>query len=171
MTRTVQSEYAALPDEVKWDLQRADGFIDLKLYARAHESLDSIPEPHRDSLPYLLHRLRLLMAEEAWESARQLALATRDALPGEALVWIQLAYATRRASSIEQAQAILVEAEAAFPGDALIRYNLACYACCRSEQKRAKDYLQEAFKRDASMRSMAMEDPDLEPLWDEVETL
>ena len=54
-----------------------------------------------------------------------------------------------------------------FPDDYLIRYNLACYACQTGNLKAAMDWLEKAIdlagKND--LRKMALEDPDLEPLW------
>lgn len=171
MSHPAQQAYEALPDDVRWALERADGYIDLRMYARAHETLDTLPEAHQGCLPYQLHLLRLLMAEESWEAARRLALDVRTALPGESFVWIQLAYATRRARTLSEAEAILLEALDAFPEDALIPYNLSCYACRQQELVQARDYLKQAIGLENSFRLMALEDEDLEPLWDDVERM
>lgn len=171
MSHLIQREFEALPDAVRWALERADGFIDLKLYSRAHAALDSVPEIFRDSLPCRLHRLRLAMGEEEWESARELARPLRDSLPGHPFLWIQLAYATRRSHTLAEAESILLDAQAKFPKDALIPYNLSCYACLRQDLDRARDYLQRAITLENSFRIMAMEDEDLEPIWEDVEGL
>ena len=42
---------------------------------------------------------------------------------------VSLAYATRRAISIEAAKEILRNAQTKFPTEAVIPYNLACYEC------------------------------------------
>jgi Flp pilus assembly protein TadD len=59
-----------------------------------------------------------------------------------------LAYATRRAYSIDTAMKILLNAVAKFPKDAAIPYNLACYHCQRGEIENAKRYLKRAFEID-----------------------
>jgi len=79
---------------------------------------------------------------------------------------ISLAYATRRAYSIDVAMEILLNAEAKFPREAAIPYNLACYYCQGGEMETAKRYLKKAFEIDLDLRTAALEDEDLKPLWD-----
>jgi tetratricopeptide (TPR) repeat protein len=79
---------------------------------------------------------------------------------------VSYAYATRRAESIAAAKEILLNAEAKFPKEAIIKYNLACYFCQTEDIETAKNYLKKAFEIDPSWRSSALEDEDLKPLWD-----
>ena len=81
---------------------------------------------------------------------------------------VQLAYATRRATSIEAAKEILLNAESKFPKEAIISYNLACYECQLRELKKAKNYLKKAFEIDLNWRKAALEDEDLKPLWNAI---
>lgn len=81
---------------------------------------------------------------------------------------VSLAYATRRAISIEAAREILLNAESKFPKEAVIKYNLACYFCQTANLNTAKNYLKQAFKIDSNWRMAALEDEDLRPLWDSV---
>jgi Flp pilus assembly protein TadD len=48
--------------------------------------------------------------------------------PETANLWINLAYATRRAEGVEKAEAILLRARELHHDNALIEFNLACYA-------------------------------------------
>ena len=59
-----------------------------------------------------------------------------------------VAYATRRAYSIDVATEILLNAVAKFPKEAAIPYNLAYYYCQRGEIENAKRYLKRAFEID-----------------------
>jgi tetratricopeptide (TPR) repeat protein len=77
-----------------------------------------------------------------------------------------LAYATRRADSLEAARAILLAAAEAHPSHAIIRYNLACYECQLGNISAAKEHLSEAFSLKPSCRETALTDPDLQPLLD-----
>ena len=79
---------------------------------------------------------------------------------------ISLAYATRRADSIQAAKELLLQAEPKFPKEAIIKYNLACYFCQTGDIKTAKDYLKKAFEIDLSWRIAALEDEDLKSLWE-----
>jgi len=78
---------------------------------------------------------------------------------------VSLAYATRRAVSIESARNVLLSALPTFQNEAIIPFNLACYFCQLGELESAKEYLGKAFKIDPNWREMALEDKDLEPLW------
>jgi hypothetical protein len=57
-------------------------------------------------------------------------------------------------------------AEAKFPKEAAIPYNLACYYCQLGEIEKTKHYLKKAFEIDLSWRKAALEDEDLRSLWD-----
>ena len=79
---------------------------------------------------------------------------------------ILLAYATRRACSIDIAMEILLNAEPKFPKEATIKYNLACYFCQTGNIQNARNYLKKAFELDPNCRMAALEDEDLKPLWE-----
>lgn len=57
-----------------------------------------------------------------------------------------------------------------FPHVQAITYDLACYACQLGRLVEAQDWLARAFAgRDSERwKLMALEDPDLEPLWKEI---
>ena len=79
---------------------------------------------------------------------------------------ISFTYAIRRANSIEAAKEILLNAEPKFPKQAVIKYNLACYFCQLGDLESAKKYLTRAFEIDPNWRLQALEDEDLEALWE-----
>lgn len=51
-----------------------------------------------------------------------------------------------------------------------MRYNLACYECQLGRLEQAKSWLEKAFGvgDPKKVKLMALEDPDLEPLWREI---
>jgi hypothetical protein len=61
-------------------------------------------------------------------------------------------------------------AETKFPKQAIIKYNLACYFCQEGDLQTATDYLKRTFAIDPSWRLLALEDEDLKPLWNGMET-
>ena len=166
MSNPIQQEYETLPEETRWTLEKADGYIDLKLYSEAHSELQRVPTSFQTSLPYRLYLLRLLMAEKDWVASQECAIELNKALPNEPSFWIQLAYATRRAVNIQAARDILLEAMIRFPNEAIIPYNLACYSCRDGELDKASSYLDRALHLDPKCKHLAQEDEDLEPLWD-----
>ena len=62
--------------------------------------------------------------------------------------------------------AALLNAEAKFPNETTIKYNLACYFCQEVDIQGAKNYLKKAFEIDLNWRMTALEDEDLKPLWE-----
>jgi hypothetical protein len=52
-----------------------------------------------------------------------------------------------------------------YPIDGTIQFNLACYEAQMGSLDRAKAHLKRATEIDAKLRLLALEDPDLEPLW------
>ena len=47
----------------------------------------------------------------------------------------------------------------------MLYFNLACYECQLGNLAGAKAKLEQAFALNGDLRTMALEDPDLEPLW------
>jgi tetratricopeptide (TPR) repeat protein len=100
-----------------------------------------------------------------WELLRVVALQLTRFEPKNIQWVVSLAYATRRAVSIECAKDILQAAKPIFPKEAIIPFNLACYFCQLGNLDTAKDYLRQAFAIDPQWRAVALDDRDLEPLW------
>jgi hypothetical protein len=57
-----------------------------------------------------------------------------------------------------------------FTDDPIMRYNLACYECQLGRLEQAKNWLEKAFTLGdpKKIKLMALQDPDLEPLWREI---
>lgn len=63
---------------------------------------------------------------------------------------------------------ILLDAEKLHPKHAMIQFNLGCYACQLGNLEEAKSRVAVAISLDGQFRGKALDDPDLEPLWDEI---
>ena len=111
-------------------------------------------------------RLELYMAEKKWDLAAQVARHLVETGPENARAWVNLAYSVRRSESLSEAEQILLKAHSFHPNNALIAYNLACYACVGGHVEEAKSRLQLAFDLAPDFRDLALEDLDLLPLWD-----
>jgi Flp pilus assembly protein TadD len=85
--------------------------------------------------------------------------------------WINLAYAIRRCESIEKAEAILLRARKLHHDNALLEFNLACYASVSGRVGEARTRLRRAIELDKVLRRLALDDEDLKPLWDWITTL
>ena len=56
--------------------------------------------------------------------------------------------------------------QAIHPKNALIVFNLACYASVTGRTEEAKERLRHAIELDKEIRKLAIDDDDLRPLWD-----
>jgi hypothetical protein len=94
--------------------------------------------------------------------ARAYTAGSPDRLQG----WLNLAFAVRRTVGVAEAKKVLKVAENAFgTTSALLHFNLACYHCQLGEEALAMERLARAFRLDAAMKTCAMQDEDLRPLW------
>jgi hypothetical protein len=67
---------------------------------------------------------------------------------------------------LEEAHKILSEALEKFPDDDLTLFNFGCYECQLGDLESAKVKVGRAIKLDPQWKIHALDDPDLEPLWE-----
>jgi Flp pilus assembly protein TadD len=105
-------------------------------------------------------RINLYMATKKWNMAAAVASHLVKVEPENEVWWISLAYAVRRTESVENAEAILLRAQAIHPKVAMIAFNLACYASVTGRVEEAKERLRHAIELDKDIRRLAVD------LWD-----
>jgi tetratricopeptide (TPR) repeat protein len=149
-------------------LQAAEGWLGLGDVVSASDELEEITLAHQTH-PTVLHvRYAIYAKRGQWDMAADMAEKLTPLLPDKPETWIKLAYATRRKTGggIPDAKRILLAAEAKFPADCLIPFNLACYCSQLHEFDQAAQWLKKAAAIDErTVRKMAADDPDLNPLW------
>ena len=91
-------------------------------------------------------RVNLYMVAKKWDMAAAVASHLAKVDPQTAGWWISLAYALRRTESVEKAEAILLRAQTIHPKNALIAFNLACYASVTGRMEEAKEHLRHAIE-------------------------
>ena len=136
------------------------------MFLEANTELDKIDPFNRAAPEVLAMRIAIYRGLEKWELMQEIAKRLADFQPDDIQWTISLAYATRRANSIEAAKEVLLNAEPKFPKEPAIKYNLACYFCQTGDIQNAKNYLKKAFEIDLNWRMAALEDEDLKPLWE-----
>ncbi len=156
-------------------LNAALGWLGLGSAADARAELDAIPSA-RQLHPAVLEARWLLCAHEKnWTAALQIAEREVGGAPAAAAGWLHRAYALRRVDTggLAQAWAALLPAAEKFPSEPVIAYNLSCYACQLNELDLARDWLRRAIVAGgkAAIKTMALEDEDLKPLWTEIQAL
>jgi Flp pilus assembly protein TadD len=142
----------------------ASGYRELGMLEEATRALEEIDPEDRARTEVLGARVDCYLAARNWRMAAELAKHLIEAEPENAGWWINLAYATRRAENIEKAEAFLQRAYNLHPDNAIIVFNLACYACVAGRFDEAKSQLKQAVDLDDGIRALALQDDDLKPL-------
>jgi tetratricopeptide (TPR) repeat protein len=150
------------------DRQHCDaaiGYAELGMFADAIAELECVDPLNRAAPEVLAVRAAIYHGLKKWDALQVVAARLVEHDPTNVQWTVSLAYATRRAVSIESARDILLTAHPRFPKEAVIPFNLACYYCQLGELETAKDHLRRAFQIDPNWREAALDDKDLEPLW------
>jgi len=146
-------------------LQAAVGYLELGMMVEANDEIENLAPELKNSSPVLGVRLEIYRAAEKWSLMEVVARELWKRHPDEPVYWNDLAWAVRRADSINAAQKILLDAVERFPGDAMTHFNLGCYACQLGDIEEAKTRVGKAIELDAKFKLLALDDPDLEPMW------
>jgi Flp pilus assembly protein TadD len=133
--------------------------------------LDHVSLPGREHPDTLRVRYELVAAEKLWAEAYALAVRLVQLVPDEPTVWVWRAYAARRmpGGGVARARDALQPAAARFPKEWIFPFNLACYACQLGRLDEARAHYSKAVGLGGTdVREMALRDPDLEPLRQEL---
>ena len=155
--------------ELEQFLQPAIGYLQLGMLEEADEVIEALPPEARSEQIVLALQVDIFGGTFSWPRMREAAGLLTHAWPENSQYWISLAYATRRCRSIAEAELILLEAVKLHPKESMIHFNLACYAAQTGELAVARERLSQAETLDPGARTMALRDPDLEPLWADLE--
>lgn len=176
----VRNKYFLMPVQ---DLEIADihrlnaalGWLGLNSPAEARAELDAIPAALQLHPAMLEARWLLCAHEKNWGDAlfvaEQEVTTAPEAVPG----WLHRAYALRRVDGggLAKAWDALLPAAEKFPAEAVVAFNLACYACQLNQLNVAREWFQRAIKAGGknAIKKMALDDEDLKPLWPEIAKL
>lgn len=155
-------------------LSAALGWLELGSPTEALAELDQVT-PANQSHPGVLEVRWAVLAElKSWAPALAAATELVRVAPENPSGWLHRAYALRRApeGGLDQAWEVLLPAAEKFPKEPVIAFNLACYACQRQRLDEARAWLHRAtdIGEAKEIRQMALADPDLKPLWPEIQS-
>jgi hypothetical protein len=110
-------------------LSHASGYLALGMLNEATEELALIAAGDQGLPSVLAARIDLHTAKKEWDTVIGFGeqLATR--CPKLEAGWISWAYALRELNRVEEAKAVLLEAEPIHGKSGILHYNLACYYC------------------------------------------
>jgi predicted Zn-dependent protease len=148
-------------------IQAAEGWLDLGDWRSANEEPENVPARLRAHPSVLEMRFRVYSMAKHLELALEVAEAVVALTPHEETAWINRSYVLHDMKRTQEAYDQLLPALERFEEECTIPYNLACYACQLGDHAHAKELLALAYERgDANeIKLMALDDPDLAPLW------
>jgi tetratricopeptide (TPR) repeat protein len=151
----------------------AEGWLELGDAQEAAEELKQLSPENRDHPLVLGLRWQICAKAKQWDVALETASTLIQSAPEHPLGWVHRSYCLHELKRTEEARDNLLRVVEKFPDDPIMRYNLACYECQLGRLDKAKSWLQKALERGdrQKIRSMALEDLDLQPLWKEIEDL
>jgi len=165
-----RSSITPLPQRERHYLLAAEGWLELGNHLEAHAELDEITPTLRGHPDVLALRFQIYALARHWDDAVEIAGALVRLVPHSPIGWIHRSYALHILKATQDARDLLLPAVDKFPNDAEIRYNLACYECQLGNLPEAKRWLAESFALDDAKEAKleALNDPDLEPLWQHI---
>lgn len=156
------------PDSLR--LLAAQGWLELGNHLEANEELERIDARLRLHPDVLEMRWQIYAKAKRWEAALGIAKAIAKIAPDRPFGWLHVSYTMHELGRTKEAWEHLVAVAEKFPKLPTILYNLACYACRLGHLEDSKKLLAKAFEYDGGkdLKKMALEDPDLEPLWKKI---
>lgn len=144
----------------------ARGYLGLDMLREARAELAAIPRPAQTQPEVLSVRVDFHMAAREWDAVIEVARRLAEGYPENEHAWIGWAYALREVNRIEEARAVLLEAEAHHGRtSAVLHYNLACYDALLGALKSARARFAKACRMEKRFKEEGRLDPDLRALW------
>jgi tetratricopeptide (TPR) repeat protein len=171
---TLMTMQELLPPDTHF-ISFAIGWLELGDPVEAENDLNQIA-PEQQTHPDVLEVRWIILAQtKRWGAALEISRKLMKLAPNRSSGWLHQAYSLRRAGDdgLQAAWEALLPAYGKFPREATIPYNLSCYACQMQRFEEARTWLRRALKvgNKQQIKQMALEDADLQPLWDEIRRL
>lgn len=160
-----------LPQDTRRHLAFAHAYFELGMDDAAEREWKQITPLLKDSRSVLAFGVELARRRSRWGAMLQRSKRFRKLHPDAAEGWLLLSYAARRAQSLDEAYNVLSAALAEHPSDALVHFNLGCYACLLGRHKEATERVCRAVLLDNKLAAAALEDPDLEAIRKDLKAL
>lgn len=151
-------------DRIKRRLDEAEGYLMLKLPARALQILEA-----RSDWATMQFEASFLMGEalrslERYREALKPLEVAAALRPDDVGVAIALGWCYKRTHRLAQAIDALERAERHNPEDSLLHYNLACYWSLAGNAAKALDELTTALELEPELRTMIADESDFDQL-------
>jgi tetratricopeptide (TPR) repeat protein len=151
----------------------AVGWLELGNHQEAALELDRVAPGLQGHPDVLEVRWRIFIAAKKPVAAQAIAQELIKLVPDQQGSWCKLAQSHYYQGHYQDAYDSLIQVLDRFPKDYEPPYDMACYACLLGHMDEARSYLRRAFTLNESkkVKLMALQDKDLEPLWEEIAAL
>lgn len=148
-------------------LEAAQGWLQLGNWQEANNELEELPASLRAHPQVLNLRFEIYARANDWTSALAIAETMTEAFPDDAEQVVRRSVALHELHRTQEAYDRLLPALTMLPRYWMINYNLTIYLCKlgRIEEAKAMLHSVDGFDNARQILSMAMDDPDLAPLW------
>ena len=153
------------PDTIH--LQAAQGWLGLGNYLEANDELENISPANKAHPDVLQVRCKIYHDAGKWDYMAEVANGLCTILPDSSFGPVHLAHALRKLNRPSEGRDALIPISDKFPDDWKIPFHLACCYCQMGQLKESLDWLTRAMDvaGKTDIRTMALEETDLEPLW------
>jgi predicted Zn-dependent protease len=153
-------------------LEAAKGWYMLGDLTEARRELDALHRTFQEHPDVLEVRFAIASKEKQWTECMEISAALLSVAPHRPTSWINCAVTLHELKQTQEAWDALYTVREKFPEVSTIPYNLACYACQLGRMEVSRKYLRKALSKGGKLlRTFAMEDPDLKPLWGEIKLM
>jgi len=151
-------------------LEAAQAWLELGNPNGASEELEQISPQMRGHPDVLTVRVAIFEADRKWEHAAEVSRTISEFMPENPFGFVHMAYALHELKRTKDAWNVLLPVVDKFPGEHTVFYNLACYACQLGSLQDAMQWLEKAVDLAATkeVKLMALDNPDFEPLWNDI---
>ena len=157
-----------MPSPLTRTLLAAEGFLELGDPQHAEAELEKLEGADRTCTEVWALRCKIYKATEQWELMKDVAKHLVSLAPDVVDHWLSAAFAARKTGDVQGAKDILLFAKKLHPDDAMIDYNLACYASQLGHLDEARERLKAALDARGDLKHVALQEPDLQPMWESV---
>jgi tetratricopeptide (TPR) repeat protein len=146
-------------------IRAAEGWIELGNYDEAAEELHNCPPAIKSSMPWVKLWVRVHVATKHWREVEMMCETLAKHAPEDPFTVFNRAEAFHRQHRSREAFEVFSHAPASFKKIPTYFYDYARYLCALEEFTLALSCLGKAFDLDAGLRMRALDDPDLERVW------
>jgi tetratricopeptide (TPR) repeat protein len=155
----------------KRHLEAAQGWLELGNDREANEALEQITPQLRAHPDVLEVRWQIYAKGKKWEACVDIAAAIIKLAPDRPDAWIHRSFALHELKRTQEAFDHLLPVADRFPKMWTIPYNLACYCAQLGRLDECQAWFKKAMAiEEQTVKRVAIDDPDLKPLWDSMST-